>query len=134
MIKEKRNKNKHIYPVKSGKAGAKQFNGVYFDYSASTPVDSEVLKAMLPYLKNEYGNPSSIHSFGQRALVAIDEAREKVAAFLGCEQSEVVFTGSATEANNLAIRGIVSCFMFPRSRTSSLRGRQVSHRILWLQR
>jgi len=98
---------KQIYPIKSSKAGAKQLNGVYLDYAASTPIDQSVLRAMLPYFREEYGNPSSIHGFGQRALAAIDEAREKVAAFLGSVPSEVIFTGSATEANNLAIQGVV---------------------------
>ena len=79
---------------------------IYLDYAATTPVDSKVLKAMLPYLRKEFGNASSIHGFGQRALAAIDEAREKVAGLLACEPREIIFTGSATEANNLAIFGI----------------------------
>jgi cysteine desulfurase len=80
---------------------------IYLDYAATTPIDPKVLKAMLPYLKKEFGNPSSIHSFGQKALGAVDEAREKVAKFLGCDATEIIFTGSATEANNLAIFGLV---------------------------
>lgn len=80
---------------------------VYLDYAATTPVDPKVFKAMWPYFKKDFGNPSSVHGFGQRALSAIDEARQKLAGFLGCANNEIVFTGSATEANNLAIQGIL---------------------------
>ncbi len=79
---------------------------IYLDYAATTPTDPEVLKTMMPYFKKEFGNPSSLHRFGQIALVAIDEARRKVAKFLNCQEDEIVFTGSATEANNLAIFGV----------------------------
>ena len=79
---------------------------IYLDYAASTPIDPKVFRAMLPYLKKDFGNPSSIHSFGQKALTAVDEAREQVSKFLGCQINEIVFTGSATEANNLVIQGI----------------------------
>lgn len=85
----------------------KRKNKIYLDYSATTPVDPRVAKKMMPYFSKEYGNPSSIHQFGQKALGAIDEARQKIASFLGCKASEIVFTGSATEANNLAIKGVV---------------------------
>lgn len=80
---------------------------IYLDYAATTPVDPKVLRAMLPYLKKDFGNPSSIYSFGQKALGAVDEARQAVADFLGSEAQEIIFTGSATEANNLAIFGTV---------------------------
>ena len=80
---------------------------IYLDYAATTPVDKEVLKAMTPYLKKDFGNPSSLHRFGQKTRSAIDEARKKVAKFLNCSESEIIFTGSATEANNLAIFGVV---------------------------
>jgi len=78
---------------------------IYLDYAASTPVDKKVLDVMLPYLKKEYGNPSSSHWFGQQTRAAIEQAREKAAGFLGCSAMEVVFTGGATEANNLALQG-----------------------------
>jgi len=81
---------------------------IYLDYAATTPIDPKVLKAMSPYLKKEFGNPSSIHGFGQKALGAVDEARKKLANFLGCDATEIVFTGSATEANNLALLGLIS--------------------------
>ncbi len=80
---------------------------IYLDYAATTPIEPKVLKKMLVFLKNNFGNPSSIHSFGQEAKTAIEEAREKIASSLNCSSSEVFFTGSATEANNIAILGIV---------------------------
>ncbi len=70
-----------------------------------------MLEAMLPYLKDEYGNPGSIHSFGQKALSAVDEARDKVARFFNCSAQEIIFTGCATESNNLAILGTVNHFL-----------------------
>jgi cysteine desulfurase len=79
---------------------------VYLDYAATTPLDPQVLEAMLPYLKEKFGNPSSIHSFGQEARAAIDEVREKVAQVLNCQPQEIIFTSCATEANNLAIKGV----------------------------
>ncbi|MDI6883228.1 MAG: cysteine desulfurase family protein [Patescibacteria group bacterium] len=82
-------------------------NRIYLDYASTTPIDPKVLEEMLPYLKDDFGNPSSIHRFGQRAQMACDKARERVSCFLNCSSSEIVFTGSATEANNLAIFGIV---------------------------
>lgn len=80
---------------------------VYFDHNATTPVDREVLEAMLPYFTEEYGNASSIHSTGQRARAAVERARESVAALLGARASEVTFTSGGTESDNLAIFGIV---------------------------
>ncbi len=80
---------------------------IYLDHAATTPLDPEVLEAMLPYLSSDFGNPSSVHSFGQRARGAIDEARAKVAALIGARDAEVVFTGSGTEADNLAIFGVL---------------------------
>jgi cysteine desulfurase len=79
---------------------------VYLDYNATTPVLPEVVDAMLPYLREHFGNPSSDHVYGQRAREAVARARGQVAALLGCGADEVVFTGGGTEANNLAIRGV----------------------------
>jgi cysteine desulfurase len=81
---------------------------IYLDYAATTPIDPRVLKVMMPYLKKEFGNPSSIHYFGQKGQEAIDNARAEMAKFLNCLESEIIFTGSATEANNLAILGTVN--------------------------
>jgi len=83
---------------------------IYFDYAATTPLDSLVLKAMMPYLKSAYGNPSSIHYLGQQALGAMEDARRKVSDFLECSSREIIFTGSATEADNLALIGLVEKF------------------------
>ncbi len=81
---------------------------IYFDYAATTPLDSSVLRAMNPYFKEKFGNDGSLHSFGQAALAGIDAAREKIATALGLDIltgfREIIFTGSATEANNLALR------------------------------
>ena len=79
---------------------------IYLDYNATTPVLPEVIDAMLPYLREHFGNPSSDHAYGQRAREAVARARGQVAALLGCDADEVVFTGRGTEANNLAIRGV----------------------------
>ncbi len=83
---------------------------VYLDYAATTPVKKEVLSVMLSYLKDKFGNPSSIHSWGREAREGIDEAREKAAKFLGAEPSEIVFTSGATESVNLAILGLLLNF------------------------
>ena len=85
----------------------KQKKKIYLDYAATTPVDPKVLKVMEPYFVEKYGNPSSVHSFGQEAREAVEKARNQVAEFLNCKASEIVFTGSATESNNLAIRGLL---------------------------
>jgi cysteine desulfurase len=76
------------------------------DHGATTPLKEEVLEAMLPYLKNIFGNPSSLHSFGREARKALDESREKVARALGASPEEIIFTSGGTEANNLAIQGV----------------------------
>jgi cysteine desulfurase len=81
---------------------------IYFDHSATTPVDKEVLRSMLPYFTENFGNSSSIHSFGQKALEGVDLAREQCAHFLNCKTNEIIFTSGATESNNLAIKGLVS--------------------------
>lgn len=80
---------------------------IYLDYNATTPLRPEVVDAMLPYLREHFGNPSSGHVFGQTARAAVATARAQVAALLGCRPDEIVFTSGGTEANNLAIRGIV---------------------------
>jgi cysteine desulfurase len=77
----------------------------YFDYAATTPLDEKVLSAMLPYLKNEFGNPSNLYELGRNASRAIIKATEIISDILGCRSDEFVYTGSATEADNLAILG-----------------------------
>lgn len=81
---------------------------VYLDYSATTPVAPEVKAAMEPYFSEHFGNPGSIHSWGQKAQAALDHSREIIADKLNVKFSEVIFTGSATEANNLIVRGVAA--------------------------
>jgi cysteine desulfurase len=78
----------------------------YFDYAATTPLDPRVLKAMKPYFSHEFGNPGSIHEAGRKAKEAIEKAAAKIASILHCRPQEFIFTGSATEADNLAVFGI----------------------------
>ena len=78
---------------------------IYLDYAATTPVDERVLAKMMPYFRESFGNPSSIHRLGQKAEAAVDEAREKVASVLGCQPDEIIFTSGGSEADNLALRG-----------------------------
>lgn len=79
---------------------------IYLDYAASTPVDSRVLKAMKPYFSEKFGNAGSIHSYGQEAMAALDYSRETIAKSIGANFNEIIFTSSATEANNLVLRNI----------------------------
>jgi cysteine desulfurase len=78
---------------------------IYLDYNATTPVDPQVLEAMLPFLRGDFGNPSSSYALGRRAHTAVEQARTEVAALIGAAPEEIVFTGGATEASNIAIRG-----------------------------
>ena len=78
---------------------------IYLDYAATTPVDERVLAAMLPYFRESFGNPSSIHRYGQKAESAVDDAREKVASVLHCRPEEILFTSCGSESDNLALRG-----------------------------
>ena len=79
---------------------------IYLDHSATTPVDPRVAAAMARALTENYGNPSSVHGFGQQARAAVDRARREVAALIGAKPNEIVFTSGGTEANNLAVRGL----------------------------
>jgi cysteine desulfurase len=81
--------------------------GIYLDYAATTPTHPEVLKAMLPYFTDAFGNPSSIHWLGQEVREAIEKARSQVSALIGAKSEEIVFTGSGTEADNFALKGVV---------------------------
>ena len=81
-------------------------NRIYLDHNATTPPSAAAIDRMGAILREEFGNPSSVHHFGQRAKAALDEARTQVAALLGADPSEIVFTGSGTEGDNIAIRGI----------------------------
>lgn len=79
---------------------------IYLDHCATTPVDPEVMGAMMPFFGNHFGNPSSIHELGRRARQAIEEARNQTAALIGAQPAEIYFTGGGTEADNLAILGL----------------------------
>lgn len=79
---------------------------VYFDHAATTPVHPDVLQAMLPYFGENFGNASSLHFMGQEAAKAVEQAREKVAQLINCDSKEIIFTGSGTEADNFALKGI----------------------------
>ena len=83
---------------------------IYLDYAATTPVDKDVLKEMLPYFSEKFGNAMSIHSFGQEALQAVDVARGKISNFFGCTPAEIIFTSGATEANNLTVKGVLKSY------------------------
>jgi cysteine desulfurase len=108
---------------------------IYLDYNATTPVASEVLEAMLPYLRDEYGNPSSAHAFGQRAHDAIENARARVASLIGSAADEIAFTSGGTEASNLAIRG--AALARPQRRhvlTSAFEHPATAESCAWLER
>ncbi len=81
---------------------------VYFDNAATTPLDERVLEAMLPFFKNDYGNANSAHHLGQKAKVAVEDAREFVASTIGAEPSEIIFTSGGTESDNAAIKGVIA--------------------------
>lgn len=79
---------------------------IYLDYAATTPLDARVLEAMLPYFSQAFGNPSSVHFYGQQAEGAIEEARERIAALLNAQPQEIIFTSGGSESDNLALRGV----------------------------
>ncbi|GAB4581474.1 MAG: cysteine desulfurase NifS [Anaerolineales bacterium] len=81
-------------------------NTIYLDYAATTPVDPRVVEAMTPYFTETFGNPSSIHRFGQKAEAALETARETMAQWLNCKPNEILFTSCGTESDNLALRGV----------------------------
>src|SRR5437879_155137 len=78
---------------------------IYLDYNATTPLDPIVVESMEPYLREHFGNPSSSHTYGRIAHDAVDKARAQVAAFLGAEPEEIIFTSGGSEANNHALLG-----------------------------
>jgi cysteine desulfurase len=83
------------------------FKTVYLDNNSTTPVHPEVAEAMLPFLKGNYGNPSSIHLLGRKAKAHVEEAREKVAAFIGAQPNEIIFCSGGTESDNMALKGAI---------------------------
>ena len=102
---------------------------VYLDNAATTPLDPEVLEAMLPYMKQHFGNPSSIHSFGRETKAAIEQARKKIAGYLHASPSEIFFTSGGTEANNTAIRCSIRDLGITHAITSPIEHHAVLHTI-----
>ncbi|MEQ1733096.1 MAG: cysteine desulfurase family protein [Bacteroidia bacterium] len=102
-------------------------NKIYFDNAATTPMDKEVLQAMLPYMENHFGNPSSIHSFGRTTRSAIEEARKSIATCLNVSPGEIFFTSGGTEADNMAIRCSVHDFKIKHAITSRIEHHAVLH-------
>jgi cysteine desulfurase len=109
---------------------------IYLDHAATTPLRREALEAMLPYLTEQFGNPSSLHASGRRARAGLDEAHEKVAAGLGATPREIVFTSGGTEANNLAIKGAAWAGKARGHRlvTSQVEHHSVGHTVRYLEK
>jgi cysteine desulfurase len=107
---------------------------IYLDYNATTPLLSEVVDAMLPYLREHFGNPSSRHLYGKRARDAIERARSDVAALINSHADEIIFTSGGTEANNLAIRGTTARTTRRRVVTSIIEHPATARPVSWLER
>jgi cysteine desulfurase len=109
---------------------------IYMDHAATTPVRREVLDAMLPFLTESFGNPSSAHAFGRAARAALDDAHDRLSASLGVESREVVFTSGGTEANNLALKGAAWAGKAHGHRivTSSIEHHAVGHALRYLEK
>ncbi len=104
-------------------------DNVYLDYAATTPVDARVLEAMLPFFAVSFGNPSSVHRYGQRAEAAVEAARESVAACLRCRPDEVIFTSCGSESDNLALRGAAQAVFEQTGRRQILTSRAEHHAV-----
>src|SRR5262249_21432217 len=89
------------------RSGTILMHPIYLDYNATTPLDPAVVDAMLPYLREHFGNPSSSHVYGKLAHDAVERARSAVASLIGAAAEEIIFTGGGTEASNHAIKGAV---------------------------
>lgn len=109
---------------------------VYLDHAATTPVHPEVVEVMRHYMLQDWGNPSSIHSFGREARAGVDEARAKVAALIGADPEEIVFTGGGTEADNMAIKGTAWELRSKGDHiiTSAVEHHAVLHTVEWLEK
>lgn len=100
---------------------------IYLDNAATTPMAPEVLEAMLPFMKESFGNPSSTHTFGRKSKSAIEESRKKIAGYLQCEPGEIIFTSGGTEADNMALNGAVEALGVTRIITAPLEHHAVLH-------
>jgi cysteine desulfurase len=114
---------------------------IYLDHAATTPVDPRVVEAMLPYFHEQFGNPSSIYQLGQEGRAALDRARASVARVLGCQPAEILFTGGATESDNLALSGVAwqrrlsePAGPMPHIVTTAIEHHAVLHAAQWLER
>lgn len=99
----------------------------YFDFAATTPVDERVVEAMLPYFNEKFGNPSSVHLYGQRAEYAVETAREIVADYINAEPEEIIFTSCGSESNNLALRGVALARRHHANGTNTIITSKVEH-------
>ena len=102
---------------------------VYFDNAATTPLDEQVLEAMLPYMKSKFGNPSAVHGFGRETRAAIEKARKIVANCLNCSTGEIFFTSGGTESNNKAIKRTIYDLGIKHIVTSPIEHYSVSHTV-----
>ncbi|WP_102335771.1 cysteine desulfurase family protein [Salimicrobium jeotgali] len=107
---------------------------IYLDHAATTPVHDEVIEAMVPVYREIYGNPSSIHQYGRKARQVLDEARRKVAAFIGAGEKEIIFTSGGTEADNLAIFGVTGELDKGHIITTSIEHHAVLHAVAALEK
>jgi cysteine desulfurase len=108
---------------------------IYLDYAATTPVDTRVLKAMTPYFSKSFGNASSLHTIGQKARAALENARKEVASLINAEPEEIVFTSGGTESDNLAIKGVAFANKEKKHIiTSSIEHMAVMETVEWLER
>ena len=105
---------------------------IYLDYAASTPVDPRAIKAMMPFFDKEFGNSMSLHSYGQEAKMALEKSREIAANLIGAKSSEIIFTGSATESNNLALKGVAFASA-GRSKNSAIEHPCIMESAKWLE-
>ncbi len=107
---------------------------IYLDYAATTPVDKRVLKEMLPYFSEEFGNSMSLHSFGQKAKLALENSRQILADIINANPNEIIFTGSATESNNMVLKGVVFAKKSGHIIISSIEHPSVEESAKWLEK
>src|SRR3954447_12687091 len=114
---------------------------IYLDHAATTPVDPRVIDAMLPYLTDRFGNPSSIYRIGQDGRASLDRSRAEIARVLGCQPAEILFTSGATESDNLALSGVAwqarlsnPSATAPHIVTTAIEHHAVLHAAAWLER
>ncbi len=107
---------------------------IYMDHAATTPVDSRVVKAMVPFFSEKYGNPSSLYSDVQEVKMALEEARSKVAALINAQPGEIIFTSGGTESNNLALKGTALAKKKGHIITSAIEHHAILHPLKWLEK